>query len=255
MPNILRFVAFTFSALFVAEFAFSQEDTSPANAAETQFSQSIATLNQGYKEAVERADNKYEKLFLQHRATLITALERAKTASTKADDLDEAIRLRDRIAEVSKVEPNIPSFGESANKAENSQHAARPDIPKKAVKFEGHSYIVVDDPAVYRIAANAARLAGGYLARINTPSERELINKLISRGKNGAYYIDGLDDIQDGQWLFADGRPVTEIIWDAKNKQPNNREGECVLAISKSTGKVHDYHTTLPIGYVIEWDE
>ena len=227
-------------------------------------------LTERYQQKISQVDLIYDQQLKVIKDKAVKELGKLQK-EVASKDLDEAIRIREMAKsidaesalvvdqsanEMHNLKAKLKTL-EQANKNLSKEMEKAPEIPSIAVKYNGHSYVVVDDPAVYRIAANNAKLAGGYLARIDTDGELEWINKLISRGKLPFYYIDGLDDVQNGQWLFADGSPTLNIAWDTKAKQPDNRLAECVLCVKRTNGRIHDHHTAdnFGCGCIIEWDE
>ncbi len=113
-------------------------------------------------------------------------------------------------------------------------------IPDNAEEYEGHYYLVIDNPAYWSTAKEDCESRGGHLATITSQGEQDFIARLIeNNGSQYNYWIGGTDEGQEGTWTWITGEPWTYSNW-YKN-QPDNGD------INKERGGEGD-HNYLQIG-------
>jgi len=144
-----------------------------------------------------------------------------------------------------------PDAAKSIGSAEKEK-TEKIGIPKNAVSWNGHHYLVVDKiKGAGGAIANAEQL-GGHLARIESREEHEFIVHLIKGAERGMFLIDGSDKETPGKWLWSDGRAITYFAWD--KGEPNNRKGREHSLRMLKRGLMKDDRPSATTGSIIEWD-
>lgn len=154
---------------------------------------------------------------------------------TKTGDFDKALAIKNRIIQLEKeLDALITSRVEKPPKHPR---------PKDTIRFQGHTYALIKDPATWHIAKQKCEEMGGRLVCINSTAESEFIASLC--GKQLAS-IGACDELREGDLLNVDGTipsfhttlPKKQelehwVVWDG------NR-----FLIWQSGGRLH---------YVCEW--
>ncbi len=157
---------------------------------------------------------------------------------TKAGDFDKAVAVKARIEQLEKEpEGALP-------KSPTPPKRAR---PKDAVKFGGHAYALIKEPATWHIAKLRCEEMGGHLAFINSDGEEAFIGKLC--GKTTAW-IGATDEGEEGKWHNIDGTPLslTHALYD------NAGTGEHWMTWDGISQHFNDLSTNARGSYVCEWD-
>ena len=123
MKSIFTFCIFGFLVLFFAEGAFSQSKKQYLQEVETK----IKKLDQAFERKMEDLAAKYAEEFEKIKQASIEKLEASQKLAMTAQNLDEAIKLRDIGIEIGGLKPDMPK---SANK----------DQAALTAKFVGTSY-------------------------------------------------------------------------------------------------------------------
>ena len=165
-------------------------------------------------------------------------------------------------------------------------------VPEEAAVFNGHSYMVYDEPMTWTEAKAACEEKGGHLATVTSREERDFISGLVetNAANNGGgkyhYWLGGTDEKSEGSWEW-----VTGETWGYSNwceNQPNdgindiNHAGQDYLELQVTRGdqgdseyltwndinnegtsnvngvsheEAPDYCSTKYFGYICEWDE
>ena len=127
-------------------------------------------------------------------------------------------------------------------------------IPRHAVKYKGHYYMVFETTVPVTVAMSQCEKMGGHLARVSSPSEHRFVAQLIKNKSQEYYYVDGSDAAAEGVWKFSDGKPIRSIDWGPND--PNNWDNlEHWLIMSRDLGKLMDFHAGgRNLGFICEWD-
>ena len=113
-------------------------------------------------------------------------------------------------------------------------------IPDGAEEYDGHYYMVIDNPSYWSTAKEDCESRGGHLATITSQDEQDFVASLIGySGSQYNYWIGGTDEGQEGTWTWITGEPWSYSNW-YKN-QPDNGD------INKEKGGEGD-HNYLQIG-------
>ncbi|MDG2286859.1 MAG: C-type lectin domain-containing protein [Alphaproteobacteria bacterium] len=131
------------------------------------------------------------------RNAFVENLKKALKKSMQAGNLDEANKINAAIKALEKgADPVTSSAAESKGK-KNANSKAR--IPKSAVKWNGHHYLLSDRRVLHPDAKQRCESAGGHLIRIDDAREQAFAARLASKGTQVAYWIDGSDEIREGR--------------------------------------------------------
>lgn len=135
------------------------------------------------------------------------------------------------------------------------------DIPKDALRWNGHKYCVFDiNLETYEEAEKYCKERNGYLATISSEAENKAVFKYITKiGYENVYF--GLTDRdEEGVWTYTNGEPVGYINWN--EGEPNNessRENYAMFYYKYTEGTWNDGdfgHITVNSGkaFLCEWD-
>ncbi len=117
---------------------------------------------------------------------------------TKTGDFDKAQQVKARITQLE----NDPE-GES-HKPEKPTKRPR---PKDTVKFGGHTYALIKEPATWHVAKQRCEEMGGHLVCVESREEEEFIAQLCSPCDR-AVWIGASDEVEEGNWLWVNGKSV-----------------------------------------------
>jgi len=186
------------------------------------------------------------------RGELIEKLKAYQTKATQDGDLDEALKVRETIAELERLQ----AADEKPSNKNVSSKPAKVNIPKDAARFGKSRYYVVTEPKSSAEAEKICAEQGGHLARIETAEEHAFCAKLIQAyrpaKKNDQWiWIDGNDEALEGTFVFGNGELVQYFQWDAM--KPNSKKGFNWLTLDVTTGLFHDADAQLR-PFLCEWD-
>lgn len=167
--------------------------------------------------------------------TRLKAYKERLAEVTKTGDFDKALSVKARIEQLEKEPESDPV-----------KPSKRPR-PKDTVKFGGHTYALIKDPATWHVAKQRCEEMGGHLVCLETPKEAEFIAEMA--GKMNCW-IAATDEAEEGKWLWVTGAKVTipsivdnyrgvqnHMAWFGLNSRFEDFEGDCRYA------------------FVCEWDQ
>ena len=155
--------------------------------------------------------------------------------------------------------------------------------PDDAEEFQGHHYLLVNDPMNWKQAKKKCEDMKGHLATITSEEEQDFIRRLIEeKGEKYHYWLGATDRKHEGDWEWITGEAWTYQNWE--EGQPNNSEyydqkhGQDYLEIQATYGDNGDkeymtwtdisedgvspdfmegpeYNSTPYYGFICEWDE
>lgn len=185
------------------------------------------------------------------RGELIEKLKEYQTKATQDGDLDEALKVRDTIAELEKLQ----AAQEKLATKDSSAKPVKAIIPKKAVRFGQSMYYLITEPMTWAEAKTLAEEKGGHLARIESAEEHafcaKLIQPLINNGDHKWAWIDGQTAEEKSEYVFSNGNPLKYLAWD--KKKPSNLPGHRYLNLYAPTGLYYD-GAGKPQPFICEWD-
>lgn len=185
------------------------------------------------------------------RGELIEKLKAYQIKATQDGDLDEALKVRDTIAELEKLQAAQENLAGSGA----APKTVKASIPKKAVRFGQSMYYLITEPMTWAEAKKLAEEKGGHLARIESAEEHAFCAKLIQPiSNNGDFrwaWIDGLAGEIKGEYFFSNGQPVKYLAWD--KKKPSGLPGHQYLNLYAPTGLYYD-GAGKPQPFICEWE-
>ena len=155
----------------------------------------LEKADEKFGQSMQRAQDAYAKSAGDAYETRLKTYRAVLAAATKAGDFDRATAVKDRIKALEQ---------EASDAASLSKKTQRPK-PKNTVKFGGHEYALVTDPATWGQAEKLCKEMGGHLAIANTEEKLNFLGKLC--GETTAY-IGASDEAEEGVWRWVDGSPV-----------------------------------------------
>lgn len=90
------------------------------------------------------------------------------------------------------------------------------------VIFEGHTYLLTLTATNWGLAEGIAVSIGGHLATVNTQAENDFLTSTFCN-VSAPFWIGFTDQVQEGQWRWTSGEPVTYTNWHPG--EPNNDGG------------------------------
>ncbi len=147
--------------------------------------------------------------------------------------------------------------------ANNQNNGASINVPANADLryFNGHTYLVVYEPATPEEAERFCAAFGGHLATVTSEEENNFLKTLFEEKREVAYILGGTDRNTEGVWEWMNGEPWSFSYWDSPT-EPNNGlgAGENYLCAGARVnwkwvdffGKYDGYSSKFP--YVCEWE-
>lgn len=121
--------------------------------------------------------------------------------------------------------------------------------PSKEISSNGHIYQIYDMPVSWNTAKTVCEQKGGHLLTINSQTEQDIINSLVSESEHLFYNIGGYKT-DDNTWKWITNEPFSYTYWAVG--EPNNSNGlENYLSIfgtSDYTGLWNDIPNSPPSG-------
>lgn len=157
---------------------------------------------------------------------------------TKTGDFDKAQQIKAKISQLESEPESEPHKPEKPSK--------RPR-PKDTVKFGGHTYALIKEPATWHVAKQRCEEMGGHLVCISSQPEEAFVAKLC--GKNTAW-IGATDEEEEGKWLNIDH---TATSFTSRALFDNASNTEHWMTWDGISQHFNDLGTAR-IDYVCEWD-
>ncbi|MFM9195771.1 MAG: C-type lectin domain-containing protein [Planctomycetia bacterium] len=197
-----------------------------------------------FEQAEDKRKQTHEKQGQANIAQLIASLEAIQREVTQAGDLDDAILIRDALADLKNGAAKVVATSAKTGPKKRAK------IPARAIAFKGHHYFFVSTPCSWRVACQKCEEVGGHLVILDSKEEYAFVARL--RGNTEAY-VGATRDTSTGGWEWIDGRPCQDIPWGGG--QPNNGPSEMYLGFYKEPLGLHDYSLNDKLPFVCEWDE
>ena len=195
----------------------------------------------------------------------VANLQRALKKSMQAGNLEEANKIN---AAIKALEQGASPVGASAADSKGKKKAmkSKARIPKNAVKWNGHHYMLFDNRGSHSRAEKTCQTMGGYLVRIQSPEEQKLIKQIAKRAKNEmsqrmnterfpSYWIDGTDEEKEGVWIFSDGTPMERFYWHPGYYDIDKSKNHIEFYGHEGTWNDNPATTDYVDGFICEWDE
>ena len=224
----------------------------------------VSKEREAVQQIAEQSKVEHEKI----RDEMVAKLKGFLEAETKAGNLDEALELRNAIEFYERYRRKPVKAQSAAMKREIKELKTKLakietkptlNIPKEAVKWNGHSYMRVDTWHCRNVALAMAEASGGHLVRIQDKEEHDFVHNLVKSAGAEWYILDGNDEHTEGRWVWSNNEPAAYLDWDAKEPTGANTRSKVsfshVLFMNTRTGKMHDGSGGQRAGFVIEWDQ
>ncbi len=153
---------------------------------------------------------------------------RKRTLSSKIS----ATAARKLLADIDKLKTRLEESGvtvPSAKQVHDAELRARTTlvraagVPREAVEFQGHSYMLYDLPVSWPRAKALCERAKGHLVTIASHGEQRFVLGM-GRGRTKGAWI-GLTDIRrEGRWEWVTGERLDFTVWGPR--QPDDTDGE-----------------------------
>lgn len=188
--------------------------------AEKRFAEEIARADEAYKKARRVAAESRLKVHRDRLAEL-----------TKKGDFDGATALKARITELETVHAD----------------AVRPR-PKDVVRFDGHSYALIKEPATWHVAKRRCEEMGGHLVTFESPKEAAFVARLCADGDADAW-IGASDEEEEGRIRWITGAEMNLKI-QADNANGHEHHIQWLARIADW----NDNPAGMRCRFVCEWD-
>jgi hypothetical protein len=193
------------------------------------FSKRIDSAEAAYQQAVAKADNTRFYAVQKANSDRVKALKQALTDATKAGDFDAATAIKERISEAERTGPR--------------------EKPKNTIKFGGHEYAMITDPATWHVAKQRCEEMGGHLAVIDNADENARLLALCREAKVAAW-VGATDEATEGQWRW-----VTGTKCNLEFTRDNANDSEHSLAFWMDSGRFEDLPGSGRYAFVCEWED
>jgi hypothetical protein len=196
-------------------------------------SEAAKAAKEKHDEQLQKAAAEYEKAAAAARKEYLEDLANAQKVATKAEKLDEAIRIRDLRAVLEKEKESPPPTK---------------GTPREGVyTFRGSQYRIVLAAGSWSEAREKCQKMGGDLAVVDTKEKREFFGQV-----NGSLelWVGGSQD-KDGKWKWVTGEPMAAEGW-AKGRPAN--AGPYASLFPKES-LLYDYKPDhrFVSGFICEW--
>lgn len=153
---------------------------------------------------------------------------------TKSGDFDKAQSVKARITELERSSETESTFKQSSPR------------PKDVVKFGGHTYAMIQEPATWHVAKRKCEEMGGHLACVETAEEETFLKSLCGQTPT---WFGASDEEAEGTWIWClNSAPVKLTI-----KADNHGGSEHHLAFfSNQWG---DGNAGTRHAYICEWEK
>ena len=229
----------------------------PKSKAIRKYENEVEVLRKQGQAAIKRLEGVFEKEVEKLREKTLKALQEELDAALEAKDLDASVALREAI----KGFEDADEAGLSAKVDVASKEKVRKRIPKDAVHFGGHRYLLVDAGASWLTAKKDAERLGGHLVQLDSLQEHDFLISYIRQenpqNHDEHVWIDasrlmGGEDYRNsaGEVVDLEKARCTQFV-----QQPKTG---CFLGMCERHGwAVIDlrFVASAQCAYIIEWDD
>lgn len=186
-----------------------------------------------YATEVGKAEAALAKVKRDAAALRLKAYKDRLTEITKSGDFNKALSFKARIDQL-EAEP------ESAS----SKQPKRPR-PKDTVKFGGHTYALIKEPATWHVAKQRCEEMGGHLVCIETSNEEIFVKSLCGQVTT---WIGASDEETEGTWLWVYKNSPVKIALQIDNAGSTDHH------LALFAGAWHDGSAGNKYAYICEWE-
>jgi hypothetical protein len=155
---------------------------------------------------------------------------------TKTGDFEKASAVKARIEQLEK-DPEA--------QVATSDKTKRPR-PKDTVKFGGHTYALIKEPATWHVAKQRCEEMGGHLVMIETPQEEAFTVKLC---ESMVAWVGASDEDTEGAFRWIDGSMVQLSALECDNYRGVQNH----IAYYPPNKRFEDFESDGRLRYVCEW--
>lgn len=123
--------------------------------------------------------------------------------------------------------------------------------PKDLVKFDGHTYALITEPATWYVAKRRCEEMGGHLAYCKSGKEYAFLYKMS--GKN-SIYLGATDEEREGLWRWHDGTLWMPNTWETDNGGSGSLGPQHFLTLDGNRNVLNDVSGSERLPYICEWD-
>lgn len=165
--------------------------------------------------------------------TRLKAYKERLAEVTKTGDFDKALAVKSRIEQLEKDPESEPA-----------KPSKRPR-PKDTVKFGGHTYALIKEPATWHVAKQRCEEMGGHLVCVESAAEDAFVKSLSGQT---TIWAGGSDEEQEGQWVWVHKNTPVKLSIRIDNA------GDADHQLALFGGIWHDGHAGNRYSYVCEWE-
>ncbi len=213
-----------------AAIAVAQETPSTAPAVEPAV---LQAAEEKYASEVGKAEAALAKVKREAAALRLKAYKDRLAEITKSGDFNKALTFKARIDQL-EAEP------ESA-----SAKPPKKPRPKDTVKFAGHTYALIKEPATWHVAKQRCEEMGGHLVCIETSNEELFVKSLCGQLTT---WVGASDEETEGTWLWVHKSSPVKIAMQIDNA------GAADHHLALFTGLWHDGPAGSKYAYICEWE-
>lgn len=186
-----------------------------------------------YASEVSKAEAALAKVKREAAAIRLKAYKDRLTEITKSGDFNKALSFKARIDQL-----------EADPEAASSKPSKKPR-PKDTVKFGGHTYALIKEPATWHVAKQRCEEMGGHLVCIETSNEEIFVKSLCGQVTT---WIGASDEETEGTWLWVHKNLPVKIAMQIDNA------GSIDHHLALFTGAWHDGSAGNKYAYICEWE-
>jgi Tol biopolymer transport system component len=126
-------------------------------------------------------------------------------------------------------------------------------VPREAVFFQDHYYLVVDIPVTWHQAVEISEKENGHLVTISSGRENQFVAELVGNHGLDNFQIGLTDEEVEGTFRWITGELLIFQNWAIG--EPNNESNEDYVEMDAGSGNQWNDFRNEPLPFVIEWDE
>ena len=157
---------------------------------------------------------------------------------TKTGDFDKAQQVKARITQL-----------ENEPEGESHKPSKRPR-PKDTVRFDGHAYALIKEPATWHVAKQRCAEMGGHLVVIDSEKELEFIDKMCN---TTIAWMGASNEESDTEWKWVTGSRLIGNGWIIDDYKTDATKASALTHWSNH--RFEDYPLSGRVAYVCEWDK
>lgn len=232
--------AFVLASLLIGISTSHADDPQPATPAPAPFI--LQSVEETYSSTIAKAEAEVAKAEAEVAkarkaagAIRLKAYKDRLVEVTKTGDFEKAQAVKTRIEQLEK---------DPESELEKPTKAPKRPRPKDTVKFGGHTYALIKEPATWHVAKRRCEEMGGHLACLETSKEAEFVATLCGDEKS---WVGATDEETEGKWLWVNG---SHAPLPPNGVNGDNGLSHCLVWFE---GKWHDATSGMRFAYVCEW--